>query len=237
VKPRDITIPEFDFRFVERRSRSLPHWETSGGVYFITFRLQDNVPSEVLDAYRKELKTLDARIEKASQTERRELYKDRVRLYCRRIDKCLDVGLGDCLLGDARMASVMVGALRHFDRVRYDLFTWAVMPNHVHVILRPHEDWSLSKVLHTWKSYSATQINIVAERRGPLWEREYFDHLVRSGDDLVRFARYVMDNPRKAGLNEWAFAWRCEELGGRANPAGSRGDTGGDAGSEAGSTK
>jgi len=44
-------------------------------------------------------------------------------------------------LKEPRIADVVVSALIHGDIVRasYDLFSWVVMPNHVHVVLKPHQ--------------------------------------------------------------------------------------------------
>jgi REP element-mobilizing transposase RayT len=135
-----------------------------------------------------------------------------LRLYCRRFDQCLDVGIRECRLQEPAVTSLVAGSLRRFDRERYDLFAWAVMPNHIHVLFRPLVPHSLSKILHSWKSYTGTQANKILERRRTFWEREYFDHLVRSGEDLVRFARYFRENPRKSGLPGWPWVWVCEEV-------------------------
>ncbi|MGV3613995.1 MAG: transposase [Fimbriimonas sp.] len=212
MSPRDIRIVPLERDLIERRQRSLPHWEHPSGTYFVTFRLDDSLPAEVRNAYREEQKHLSERWEKAQGLERQELEREMARLYCRRIDRCLDVGLGACHLAHPTPAMIVARALQHFDRQRYDLFAWSILPNHVHVVFRPLADHSLEKILHSWKSFSAGQVNEFLGRRGPLWQREYFDHLVRSQRDLDRFVRYVATNAAKAGIPDSPWQWVCEEL-------------------------
>ena len=44
-------------------------------------------------------------------------------------------------------------------------------------------------------------------RSGEFWQREYYDHLIRSEAEFDRAMRYVMDNPSKAGLKNWPWVW------------------------------
>jgi REP element-mobilizing transposase RayT len=107
----------------------------------------------------------------------------------------------------------MASVLKHFDRERYDLFSYAIMPNHVHVVMRCLGDCKLQDVLHSWKSFSATKLNRMLERHGSIWQREYFDHLLRHQSDLAKFCKYVKDNPVKANLKDWPWVWVADEVG------------------------
>jgi hypothetical protein len=42
-------------------------------------------------------------------------------------------------------------------------------------------------------------------RRGAFWQREYYDRLIRNGDELERAVRYVVRNPERAGLKGWRW--------------------------------
>jgi REP element-mobilizing transposase RayT len=99
----------------------------------------------------------------------------------------------------------MAETLLHYDRVRYLLLAWCVMPNHVHVVFRPMENHTLAQIVQTWKSYSAHKANRLLGRSGEFWQREYYDHLVRDEADLHRIVRYVLENPRKAKLADWPW--------------------------------
>lgn len=81
------------------------------------------------------------------------------------------------------------------------------MPNHVHVVAKVFPGHNLAPIMHSWKSFTAKQINEILHRSGVLWQREYYDHLIRDEDEFERTMRYVVDNPRKAGLGNWPWAW------------------------------
>ena len=114
---------------------------------------------------------------------------------------------GSCILRDSRAASIVENALLHFQGERYSLSAWSVMPNHVHAVVTPFADQNLSKILHSWKSFSAHEINKALGRNGSVWEKESFDHLVRNQGGFERFVRYTESNPVVAGLCEKPDLW------------------------------
>jgi len=70
-------------------------------------------------------------------------------------DAAFDRGAGACVLtGEA--ARMVEDALIHFDGERYRLLAWCVMPNHVHVMAGQFDGAPLDRVVHAWKSYTAT---------------------------------------------------------------------------------
>jgi REP element-mobilizing transposase RayT len=98
----------------------------------------------------------------------------------------------------------VLDALKHFDGDRYTLLCWSVMPNHVHAILQPHEGQKLENILHSWKSFTAKMANELLGRTGGFWQEEYYDHVVRDGEDFRNQIRYVLENPRKGqAAGEW----------------------------------
>jgi REP element-mobilizing transposase RayT len=212
MQPRDISVRPFEWSDVRVRRGRLPHWEVDGGIYFVTFLLADSVPTAVIDRYREECEDVVERMEASPIEERWRFARELVRLYCSRIDRCLDTSLGASWFCKQEFASLMASVLRFHDRQRYDLFAWVVMPNHVHLVLRPLGESNLSQIMHTIKGYSAHELNEMAGRRGTFWQKEYFDHLVRSSLDLEKLCRYVIDNPRRASLQDWSWTWVCEEL-------------------------
>jgi len=188
------------------RSRGrLPHWEHPGGVYFVTFRLADSLPKAVADAFEFERRDIveTARVmhRDLSPTERRRL----AELFSEKVESYLDAGSGACILRKPAVAKTVAETLHHFDGNRYRLFVWCVMPNHVHAVFQPLGEWGLAQILHAWKSYSAKEINRILGGSGSLWQREYYDHLIRDQQDLQRCVRYVVQNPEKAGLPNWPW--------------------------------
>ena len=79
-----------------------------------------------------------------------------------------------------------------------------VMPTHVHILLSPRLDqaeqvYTLAEILHGIRGASAHRINLLLNRKGRLWQDEYFDRLVRDGE-FQKYVDYICRNPEKDGL-------------------------------------
>ena len=180
----------------------LPHWEQAGATYFLTFRLADAVPREALTAFvRKKLEWLAAHTEPPWPPE---LEKEYHRKFSGRFERWLDRGYGDCLLRERENATIVADAIRHFEGERSLLHAWVVMPNHVHVLCSLANDMSLGSLLHSWKGFSARQINLRSGASGSIWQKSYFDRIVRDWDHFANCARYIRNNPAKAKLTAGA---------------------------------
>ena len=75
-----------------------------------------------------------------------------------------------------------------------------VMPDHVHLLVTLSNDESLSRFLQPIKGRSARFINALHGRRGSIWQRESFDHILRKDEDLAKKGEYIANNPARAGL-------------------------------------
>ena len=188
------------------RSRGyLPHWERDPAIIFVTFRLADSLPQDLIAGIRKERELLERGRNANTDVEADRIRLTKLNALLRKAQNCLDQGLGRCYLRNPRVALVVAGAIQHFDAQRYRLFAWCVMPNHVHVLFSPLPGFALASILQSWKSYSAHSANAELRRSGVFWQREYFDHLVRSESHLLKFAKYIERNPVKAGLKNWPW--------------------------------
>jgi putative transposase len=131
------------------------------------------------------------------------------------MDRYLDTTrMGPQYLRLPEIAGVVVDTLR---LANADLGEFSVMPNHVHVLLRPRE--VASRVLQWIKGSTARQDNQILDRTGhPFWQRESYDHWVRDQNEYARIAAYVENNPEKAGLvgeaseYRWSSAWKGSTL-------------------------
>ena len=190
---------------VEKRTGSyLPHWSQDGSTYFVTFRLADSLPQVVLLRRREEGQIIE-RLKQRGQISNEEILRRKKEIE-RQVQKALDEGHGKVVLKTPEIAELMQNALRFFDDTRYVLWAWCVMPNHVHAVVQPFPGQELEDVLHSWKSYTAHEINQMLGRKGTLWETESFDHLIRSEGSFLWCVEYTYSNPDKAGLRNWA--WR-----------------------------
>lgn len=188
------------------RSRGyLPHLEGEHPTYFVTFRLTDSLPRELLVELRKERELLQQAQQAGTQAPADAVRQEKLRALLRKAERWLDQGLGECHMRDPRVGKIVAGAVRHFQGQRYNVLEWCVMPNHVHAVFSTLAQHTLAAIVHSWKSYSGTAANRLLGRSGAFWQREYFDHLVRNERSLARIVHYVQNNPAKAGLQDWPW--------------------------------
>ncbi len=187
----------------------LPHWHQDGATYAITFRLADSLPQSVLEEYRREKQEMETMLQSAIDAGdsgqqvrcRRKL----VTIYQDRMEAALQAGHGECWMKEPEIAAIVRDALFYFDGDHYDLGPWCVMPNHVHLLLRPREGHSLSKILQGIKSASAKAANLKLGREGTFWQKESYDHIIRDTDDWWNQKSYILGNPKAAGFEAWDF--------------------------------
>ena len=84
----------------------------------------------------------------------------------------------------------------------YELFALVVMPEHVHLILKPNADRKLSEVMKGIKGVSARLVNKERGVTGKLWLDESYDRIIRDEEEYIEKLNYILQNPIKAGLSE-----------------------------------
>src|SRR5213595_370157 len=197
--------------------RHLPHWEQEGATYFVTFRLADSIPNTLLTEWHDELQTW---LKFHPRPWDHKTAKEYERRFVDGPEKWLDRGHGECHLRNQRLAAIVANALRHFDRERYRLDAFVVMPNHVHVLVQPKSGHSLSEILHSWKSFSAHSISKALHRKGDFWMEESHDRMVRDFEELERYRDYIKENPVAAKLGEGEFILELWDDAADGTPAG-----------------
>ena len=104
---------------------------------------------------------------------------------------------------------------------RIHLHAVVVIPDHVHLLLKPLRDangrpFALVDILQCTKSVTARRINRMLGKSGPVWEDESFDHVLRSDEILREKAGYIRQNPVEARLahrpKEYRWLWVNWEL-------------------------
>ena len=127
------------------------------------------------------------------------------------MDRILDRGLsGPLFLRKPEIAKLVVDALLDGERNfrRYQLHSFVVMPNDVHMLVTPNVD--ASRWLGPLKGFTSYQANQVLGTHGrAFWQDESYDHLVRSDAEFKRIGSYIEQNPVTAGLVATApqFQW------------------------------
>jgi len=197
---------------IQTVSGHLPHWRQDRAIYFVTFRLADSLPSDRLAQWRSERDTYLAHSPKPWTNEQQAEYD---RQFSARIDQWLDRGFGYCILAEPRCCAIVTSAIGFFDGSRYTLGEFVVASNHVHAVVCPLGEFSLSSILHSWKSFTAKEIGKVvnvsdgsdelvgadelaggsgtcgAPATQTIWQKESYDHIVRSPEALYRIESYI----------------------------------------------
>ena len=215
-----------DWSLLEKKtSTHLPHWRIPGATYTVTFRIKDSLPASVLREYERRRTTISNRIASVFQAAgSRDATRDLLPLRAEMqsltetlIEPALHATDGPQPMADPAIAAVVENALKFFDRQRYDLIAWSVMPNHVHVLLTPHEGHPLEKILQSWKTHTAKEANRILGKSGTFWQEEYYDHIVRDGEDLKHQVAYILRNPSLGrASSKWTgscFGTECPDDG------------------------
>jgi len=182
---------------IERSRRNLPHWNQEGATYFVTFRMADSISRKArdyLEAYRQEW-LREHPYPWTNETER--AYRKK---FNARKEELMDAGYGSCIFKDPSIRKVVSDTLLHFRYTQFHMDSYAIMPNHVHALVCPIPPHSLSRIVHSWKSYTA---QILCPKEGvpkPLWMGERWDHIVRDEYSFLKYREYIRQNPKKANL-------------------------------------
>lgn len=175
----------------EAHSRGyLPHIE-GAEFQMITYRLGDALPTEVMQRL-AHLGSQNRRID---------------------TEQLLDAGYGQCWLAYPNIAKIVIDNWLYFAGKRYRILAYVVMPNHVHLLIHVFEDSSLSKIIQSWKSYTAKKIAKQLDLAGqqptlPIWQPDYWDRFIRNQAHLEAATAYIHNNPVTAGLVACSTDWR-----------------------------
>jgi len=183
------------FAQADVHTRNLPHWAANKSLIFITYRLADSMPAAKLREWQAERDEWMRRHPEPWDEATASEYYD---TFPAKLDEMLDAGYGSCILGREDCCSIVVENLLHFNGERYVLHAFVVMPNHVHVLLEIVRREDLAKIVHGWKSYTAKRINEVVGGEGQVWQREYYDRLIRNAEHYARTVEYIRKNARVA---------------------------------------
>jgi len=210
--------------------RNLPHWRQQGATYFVTFRQADSIPKRVLAewldirqrwyrAHNLEPKQREADPKffaagylRIPRTIRRAFEKQQAKMLHEELDRCH----GSCVLRFHEVQTEVADALKHFHGDRLWLGDFVLMANHVHVIIQPFDGFELEDLLGSIKKWTSRKIgqshNVVTGNLTPpesetevskprFWQYESYDRIIRDTEELAAFRRYIVANPKVAGMN------------------------------------
>jgi putative transposase len=166
--------------------RHLPHWQMPGQDIFITWRLHGSLPAQFRPQYKME------------SSGKAFVGYDRVLDQAR---------TGPLWLKDPRVAECLLSQLSEINRRKLFLLrAYAIMANHVHVLLAPIAP--LAQITQQIKGATARQANLILGRIGTaFWQNESFDHWIRNPEEWQKIRSYIERNPVAAGLVQRPEDW------------------------------
>lgn len=188
-----------------------PHWELKDAIYHVSFRLDDSLPQYKLQELLRERQRIKENIlnDKSNLSAYDIMKIDH--FYSAQVEYFIDSGYGSSIFRDSGNAEIMRDVLMTKRNDEYDLYAWCIMPNHIHVLFSLLSEHHLSKVVAEWKSCAAHMLNKRMNRKGRLWNVDYFNRIIRTYDDYCSTKEYIWKNPEKAGLYDWPWRWKIQD--------------------------
>jgi REP element-mobilizing transposase RayT len=106
------------------------------------------------------------------------------------------------LFADLYLGRIVVQSMRQHHLQGYvNSLAFVVMPDHVHWLVGLPAGIKLSRLMQSFKSYTAREINHHCNTPGTRrWQAGFHDHALRHDEDILHAARYIVVNPLRAGL-------------------------------------
>ena len=81
-----------------------------------------------------------------------------------------------------------------------EILQWVVMPNHIHLLVLRNQDRATISLAGFINQFKGCTTRVCGRK---IWQRGYYDHLVRTPGDGVRIMEYIGNNPRKWELDQY----------------------------------
>jgi len=120
------------------------------------------------------------------------------------------------IFSDQRIAKATIDCLFELRRkLGFKLYRYCLMPDHFHALIGTGESKKpLGVICGSFKSISTRAYWKWYE--GKLWQRQFFDHVVRNEQDFFETILYIKQNPVRKGLvntpEEWPYTGVVDEL-------------------------
>lgn len=187
---------------IRKCHQHLPHWRQEGATYAVTFRQAGSIPEAQLPT----LTRWRAIWEQQHPEPRTELERKQfAREIWIKIERWLDEDHESCVFRELGFSKMMSDSLLYFQSQRHFTSCFAVMPNHVHTVIRPIPKFELEDCLQRIKQYASTRVDKDLNQEGTLWKEESYDRIVGDEEHLWNVVQSIWRNPEKAGIpfSQW----------------------------------
>ena len=117
------------------------------------------------------------------------------------------------ILTDSNLTMRLIELLKHtVSKAGICLYAFCFMPDHVHLLVCPEKGLDITRFVQGYKGRS-TRTYWKLGGHGKLWQRGFYDHILRCEEDVKETARYILGNPVRKGLVEnlvdYTFSGSC----------------------------
>ena len=88
----------------------------------------------------------------------------------------------------------------YINKYKAGIIAYVIMPEHLHFIIRVIGKYDLSNHMYDFKIHTAKKINIRLGSSGQLWQKRFYDHVIRNEEDFIKHIDYIYYNPVKHNL-------------------------------------
>ncbi|MFQ5869461.1 MAG: transposase [Candidatus Zixiibacteriota bacterium] len=105
------------------------------------------------------------------------------------------------LLTNRRFIEEIIGILRGVaDKHSFGVIVYVFMPDHVHLLVRAGDDSDLVSFVKEFKQKAGYHFR--RRRRQTLWQKSFYDHIIRKDEEISEITKYILWNPVRKGLVE-----------------------------------
>jgi len=95
------------------------------------------------------------------------------------------------------------------DKFNFRLTNFCVMPTHIHLLIKPEGDASLSVIMKWIKTISAKRWNFIHGSTDHLWGDRFFARAIKNFEEYNAIMEYIDQNPVVAGLSTTPEEWKA----------------------------
>jgi len=194
-------------------TRRLPHFHRVGATFFITTHLHGSVPQAVLKRLQRKRDEQIAAIKQLNPSDKNKQIYLLHHIFFHEFDKLLDACQnGPTYLDIPEVADIVEEEVRKHDGVFYNLVSYTLMPNHLHLVLDfsiqlknnisfDIENYTnLSQVMKLIKGASSFRANKIIGKKGKFWSISYHDRYIRNYHHYMGAVNYTINNVVKAKI-------------------------------------
>jgi len=93
---------------------------------------------------------------------------------------------------------IIIDLEREANNRNFKVFAYCFMPDHLHLLLIGEENSKLIDFIKIFKQ--KTGYSFKQKTKSPLWQKSYYDHVLRKKEDLNKISEYIFNNPVRKNM-------------------------------------